>query len=128
MRGRALLIAGACLGFSAVALGAFGTHALQNTLSPRALEWWHTATAYQLPHSSVTMGLAFASARGHKLLLWAGWLIALGAAIFAGSLYVMALTGLTILGLITPIGGIFLLAGWATLGWAAWNSMAPPKD
>jgi uncharacterized membrane protein YgdD (TMEM256/DUF423 family) len=128
MRGRALLIAGACLGFSAVALGAFGTHALRNILSPRALEWWHTATAYQLPHSSVTMGLAFASARGHHLLLWAGWFIALGITIFAGSLYVMALTGLTVLGVITPLGGVLLLAGWATLGWAAWKSMEAPKN
>lgn len=123
MRGRALLIAGACLGFFAVALGAFGTHGLHATFNPKELEWWKTATAYLLPHSSVTLCLAFAASRGNRLFLWAGWLIAAGVTIFSGTLYIMALSGVVMLGAITPIGGLLLLMGWAIAGRAAWLSM-----
>jgi uncharacterized membrane protein YgdD (TMEM256/DUF423 family) len=111
------LVLAACLGFAGVALGAFGAHALKTHLSEQALGWWATGVQYHLVHAAVLLAIALSPLSG-RLKTIAVWTLALGTTVFSGSLYTMALTGITALGAITPIGGLLLLAGWAALVWA----------
>ncbi len=116
-----LALAASVTGFTAVALGAFGAHALDGRLSVEAQGWWETATFYGLVHAAVALALAL-SADGR--FARAGWAFVAGAALFSGSLYAMALMSLgggapRILGAVTPLGGLFFLAGWALTAIAA---------
>ncbi|MBD3769800.1 MAG: DUF423 domain-containing protein [Rhodobacterales bacterium] len=101
----------ALVGFLAVALGAFGAHALDGKLTAEGTDWWHTATLYALPHAAAVLAIALSGHRG--LVRTAGWLIGIGACIFAGTLYAMALGAPRWFGAITPLGGVLMLAGWA---------------
>ena len=108
----ALLRIAATFCFVAVALGAFGAHALKATLqSSGMLDAWNKAVLYHLVHAVALLALALYGAgnRGAYLLLAAGILF------FSGSLYTMALTNVRWLGAITPLGGLCFLAGWAWL-------------
>jgi uncharacterized membrane protein YgdD (TMEM256/DUF423 family) len=114
-------------GFLAVALGAFGAHGLRSKLASvadgaRRIEVWETAAHYHLAHA-VALGLvAYLCTRTSAAAATsAGYLFLAGIAIFSGSLYVLALTGIKVLGAITPLGGLCLLAGWAAVVWAAWR-------
>lgn len=111
------LIAG-ILGTIAVALGAFGAHGLKERLAalPEAAGWWQTATFYLLTHA-----VAVGALRGGV----AGWCWALGAAIFSGTLYALALGAPRWLGAVTPVGGGLLLAGWILFAARAVRSPAP---
>ena len=111
---RRVLAGGALLATLAVAAGAFGAHALRDTLGPRELGWWETATAYLLPHAVALVALP-ALPLPHIGLPAA--LLGGGALLFAGTLYVMALTGATWLGAVTPLGGTAMIAGWLLLAW-----------
>ncbi|MBT8404365.1 MAG: DUF423 domain-containing protein [Gemmatimonadetes bacterium] len=122
---RTFVIVASALGFLGVALGAFGAHALRDTLTPRDLEIFETAVRYQLIHAVALLGVAAAAARWPDvgtLLSASGWLMVGGVVVFSGSLYTLVSTGVRSFGAITPIGGVALLAGWATLGWAALRS------
>ncbi len=103
-----------------VALAAFGEHALRGRLSPIALSAFATGARYQLMHA-LAMGLAALAARGpaQPLAQTAAMLFAAGILLFSGSLYGLALTGIPMLGFITPFGGLALIAGWITLALAA---------
>ncbi|PHS73219.1 MAG: hypothetical protein COB22_02875 [Cycloclasticus sp.] len=107
---------GAILAFFAVALGAFGAHGLKNILSTESLAIFHTATDYQMWHS---IGLLFIGLLHlHKpsaLLLKAGWFMFAGILIFSGSLFILSVTGIKILGAVTPIGGVLFLIAWSML-------------
>jgi uncharacterized membrane protein YgdD (TMEM256/DUF423 family) len=116
---RPLVVAGALLGLSAVGLGAFGAHALEPRLTPEALGWWKTAVSYHLPHSAATVTMGALAARGFPGARPAGWLFAAGVTVFAGTLYLMAVTGIRVLGAVTPVGGLLMLAGWAALALGA---------
>ena len=107
--------AGALLGASGVALGAFGAHALRGTLDVAALGWWQTAVQYQMWHALALIGISALKLRGGA----AAWLIASGTLIFSGSLYAMALTGIRAFGAATPLGGLLLILGWLALARAA---------
>jgi len=99
----------AILGFTAVALGAFGAHGLKHLLAAHdTAAIWQTAVLYHLAHAVASL---WASDRRPAV----AWVWAAGITIFSGSLYVLALTNLRWLGAITPIGGILLLAGWAMI-------------
>ena len=102
----------AALCFVAVALGAFGAHALKATLqSSGMLDAWNKAVLYHFLHSLALLALALHGA-GNR----AAWfLLAAGILLFSGSLYAMALTNIRWLGAITPLGGLCFLAGWAWL-------------
>jgi uncharacterized membrane protein YgdD (TMEM256/DUF423 family) len=113
---RAILLAAAILGASAVMLGAFGAHALRSTLGAQQLGWWQSATQYQLAHAIALLVIATLPLRRAPL---AAACMALGTLIFSGTLYLMALGLPHWLGAITPIGGILLIAGWLVLGWSA---------
>jgi uncharacterized membrane protein YgdD (TMEM256/DUF423 family) len=117
------LLFAAAAGFSAVALGAFGAHALKPTLLARgSLETWHTASLYHLVHAVALLGVALATlggvAPGRALARAADCWLA-GTALFSGSLYFMALGGPRWLGPITPVGGVLLIAGWILVAFAA---------
>jgi uncharacterized membrane protein YgdD (TMEM256/DUF423 family) len=106
-----LAAAAALIGFLGVALGAFGAHALDGRLTAEGTDWWHTATLYVLPHAAAALAIALSPRAG--LVRTGGWCMVIGAAIFAGTLYAMALGAPRWFGAITPIGGVSLLAGWA---------------
>ena len=117
---RTFLLLGALFGFLGVALGAFGAHALRGRLSPEMLAVFETGVRYQMYHTLALLitGLVMARIDGW-LFHVAGWCFVAGILIFSGSLYALALTGVTVLGAITPIGGLAFLAGWACLAIAA---------
>ena len=114
---RTFLLIGAVLSFLGVALGAFGAHALKTRLSPDMLAVFDTAVRYQMYHAFAV--LIVAAAIGHignaRLLVMAGWFFFAGVLLFSGSLYALALTGVGMLGALTPIGGLLFLVGWACL-------------
>jgi uncharacterized membrane protein YgdD (TMEM256/DUF423 family) len=113
---RTLLLVGAVAGCIGVGFGAFGAHGLRGRLSPEMLAVFETGVRYQMYHALAILvtaaGLGFVDAR---LLRAGGWLFALGIVLFSGSLYALALTGVTRLGMITPLGGLAFLAGWVAL-------------
>ena len=101
---------------SLVGFGAFGAHALRGRLSPEMLAVFETGVRYQMYHAFAVLIVAVALARlDAPLIRAAGWAFTVGIVLFSGSLYAMALTGMTMLGAITPIGGVAFLAGWALL-------------
>lgn len=113
------IIAGAVNAAIAVMLGAFGAHALKEKLSERYLAIWETAVQYQMFHAIglLVIGVLASSALfgSSPQLNWAGYLILAGIIIFSGSLYALSLSGVGILGAITPIGGVLFIAGWIML-------------
>jgi len=111
---RTLLTFAGTLGFSAVALGAFGAHGLRDRLAPPLLEVYRTGVLYHLIHALAVLAVALAADRLRRPRLVAG-LFTAGIAIFSGTLYLLAITGRTWLGAVTPIGGLLLLAGWAAV-------------
>jgi uncharacterized membrane protein YgdD (TMEM256/DUF423 family) len=113
---RTLLLAGAVAAFVGVGFGAFGAHGLRGRLAAEMLVVFETGVRYQMYHALAILvtavGLGFVDSR---LLRLAGWLFTAGILLFSGSLYALALTGVTTLGMVTPIGGLAFLAGWACL-------------
>lgn len=110
------LAAAAVLGCLAVALGAFGAHALKARLDAPALDVWRTAVEYHFYHALALLGVALLMQRSPAPALhWAAAFFALGVLLFSGSLYALALSNVRGLGAITPIGGVLFLLGWATL-------------
>lgn len=111
------LALGAVYGFLGVALGAFGAHALKTRLSAGLLAVWKTAVEYQMYHALALLGvgLLLRQLGTSAPLQWAGAGFALGVLLFSGSLYALCLSGVRVLGAITPFGGMLLLAGWALL-------------
>jgi uncharacterized membrane protein YgdD (TMEM256/DUF423 family) len=106
------------LGFTAVAAGAFGAHAVRSRLTPAMMEIYRTGALYHLVHAVAALVVAAAGERlrrGRLILT----LFAAGILVFAGSLYALALTGTTILGAVTPLGGLLLLAAWALVAFEA---------
>lgn len=114
------VLTGAIYGFLGVAFGAFGAHALKARLAPEMLTVWKTAVEYQFYHALalVLVGL-IATQRPSIAITNAAICFALGVLVFSGSLYVLALSGVRWLGVITPIGGLLFLIGWVLLFWAA---------
>ena len=106
----------AIAGLIAVALGAFGAHALSSGFDDKATGWWETATLYLLVHAALATALS--ASDSEKYGIAAAVLIA-GALLFAATLYAMALGAPRWFGAITPIGGLGMLAGWALIAWAA---------
>jgi len=124
---RIFIVLAGLLGFSAVALGAFGAHGLRSRLESlpdgiKRLEWWNTAAHYHLTHA---LALGFAAWLVHRgagaSATVAGWSFVAGVALFSGSLYLMTITGHTKLGAITPLGGLFFLIGWGAVMAAGWR-------
>ena len=117
---RRWLFLAALMGALAVVMGAFAAHGLQAMLSERMLAVFETGARYHLVHA-LAMGLAALAARGRaaRLASLAAALFLAGTLLFSGSLYVLAFTGVTALGMITPLGGLSFIAGWIALALAA---------
>lgn len=118
------LIIGSIAMALAVALGAFGAHTLKNRLSADMLEIFQTGVQYHFYHA---LGLIFIGILAYHLpdtgwLRWAGWLMLGGIVIFSGSLYTLALSGISWLGAITPIGGTAFIIAWLILAVAILKS------
>lgn len=121
---RALGLAGAVAAFLAVALGAFGAHALRSRLSPDLLATFETGVRYHMYHALALLACAWAADRwSYPQIVWAGWLFVAGIALFAGSLYLLTLTGARWWGAVTPLGGLAFLAGWGCLAWGIAKGM-----
>ncbi len=124
---RIFIILSGLLGFTAVALGAFGAHGLQSRLGSlpdgvKRLDWWNTAAHYHLTHALALAVAAWLLHRGAgAAALVAGWAFVAGVTLFSGSLYVMTITGETKLGVITPFGGLLFLLGWGAIMVAGWR-------
>ena len=115
---RTFLLIGALAALIGVGFGAFGAHGLRERLSPEMLAVFETGVRYQMYHAFAILIVAVALARlDAPLVRAAGWSFTAGIVLFSGSLYTMALTGVTTLGAITPIGGVAFLIGWALLVW-----------
>jgi uncharacterized membrane protein YgdD (TMEM256/DUF423 family) len=117
---RSLLLLGSINAFLAVGLGAFGAHGLQKILSEQALQTWHTAVQYHFYHA---LGLLLIALLVEKLpaAVNVGWLMFAGILLFSGSLYALSLSGIKILGAITPLGGLCFLAAWLWLAVLAYR-------
>ena len=107
----------------AVALGAFAAHGLRARLSPEALQTFETGARYHMYHALALLAVAWAVTRwpGTAVSV-AGWLFIAGTLLFSGSLYLLAITGVRMLGAITPVGGFAFILGWLALAWAAWSA------
>ena len=117
---RTFLLIGAVAALVGVGFGAFGAHGLKGRLSPEMLAVFETAVRYQMYHAFAILLVALGNARlDGPWLRAAGWLFTAGILLFSGSLYVLALTGMTMAGAITPLGGLAFLAGWACVVVAA---------
>ena len=116
--GKRIAAAGAVLAALGIAAGAFGTHALRAVLDAKALGWWDTAVQYQMWSA---LGLVALGALPRRLGL-AAVLIGVGTLVFSGSLYSMAATGERWLGMVTPVGGVLMIAGWLLMGWRLFSS------
>jgi uncharacterized membrane protein YgdD (TMEM256/DUF423 family) len=111
------IILGAINAFLAVALGAFGAHGLEGKLEPKYLETWKTGVTYQMFHATGLLIIAVLLGKlpANSLLSWSGWLMLIGIILFSGSLYVLSVTQISILGAVTPFGGLAFLAAWILL-------------
>jgi uncharacterized membrane protein YgdD (TMEM256/DUF423 family) len=105
----------------AVAAGAFAAHGLRERLDARALEVFETGARYQMYHALAMIAVGLAVSAGVRGAAASGWLFQAGIALFSGSLYAIALSGVRALGPITPLGGLLFLAGWLWLAWSAWR-------
>ena len=107
---------GALMAGVGVGLGAFGAHGLRGRLSPEMLAVFETGVRYHMYHALALLATAALMPRiDGRAVIIAGWSFTTGILIFSGSLYALALTGVTTLGAITPIGGVAFLVGWIAL-------------
>ncbi|MFC4619923.1 DUF423 domain-containing protein [Camelliibacillus cellulosilyticus] len=109
------VILGAANAFVSIALGAFGAHGLKEKLSAHYMDIYHTGVQYHMMHA---LGLILIGILADKLssqsglMAWAGWIMFIGIVLFAGSLYLLSVTKIGVLGAITPIGGVAFLVSW----------------
>ena len=126
---RRVLATGAALALLAVVSGAFAAHGLKTMLDAHQLALFETAARYQMYHALALLVVGLlASARqfSRPLLKLAAFAFILGIFLFCGSLYLLALSGITWLGAITPLGGTAFLAGWLAMMIAALKPAASP--
>ena len=127
------LVAAGLNGMVAVAMGAGAAHGLRARLDPAALSWIETASRYQIWHALALLGVALllrrdGLGRHRRLAHAAGWAFLAGIVLFAGSLYLLALTDIRALTWVTPLGGLALIAGWAALVLLGVRCWRPPGE
>ena len=119
---RPFLLLSGFFGLTGVALGAFAAHALRARLSAEYLAVFQTGVHYQMIHALALLGVALLCRQiPGRLLAAAGGLFTLGILLFSGSLYLLTLSGIGALGIVTPFGGTAFLGGWLCLILAAWR-------
>lgn len=109
----------------AIAIGAFGAHGLAGKVSEKMLANWNTGAHYHIVHALalIVIGLLISKIGPTPSLHWAGWLILAGIILFSGSLYVMALTNIKVLGAVTPFGGVAFIIGWILVAIATFKKL-----
>jgi uncharacterized membrane protein YgdD (TMEM256/DUF423 family) len=119
--GRILAIAGVLLALATV-FGAFGAHALKAHLSPDRLQIYETAVRYHFFHALglLAIGLALRTIDSSPLR-WAAMLIVIGIVLFSGSLYALTFGAPRPMGIVTPVGGLALIAGWICFAAGVWR-------
>lgn len=122
--GRTWFAIGAVAAALAVALGAFGAHALRSRVDPGLLSTWQTAVDYHFYHALglLAVGAVLQRWPASAALRWSARLLLLGMLLFCGSLYLLVLFEARWLGALTPLGGIAFMAGWLLLAFAAWRT------
>ncbi len=123
MNTRRFILLAAISGLFAVALGAFGAHILKKILTPEEVQFFETGVRYQFYHTFALLIVAITSRYlSHRWTAIAGWLFVAGIAFFSGSLYLLAVAeafgmgdSVSILGPMTPIGGVLFMGGWLAL-------------
>lgn len=116
-----LIIIASVFGILAVILGAFGAHALKSLLDPAGLEVWKTAVSYQFYHTLALLFVSLLPASNGRAGNIAAWFFSLGILLFSGSLYLIStkeilnISQLSVLGPLTPVGGLFFILGWISL-------------
>lgn len=119
---RIIIILSAALMALAVALGAFGAHALKTHLSSEMLHTWETGVKYHFYHALGLLLIGILAVYAPSVYLkWSAILLCAGVVLFSGSLYALSLSGIKILGAITPLGGLSFIAGWILLILAVWK-------
>lgn len=102
--------------FLAVVFGAFGAHLLKGELDPALMEVYQTAVFWHVVHALALLGVAWLDLHlADAKIPWTGALFSVGIVLFSGSLYVLSLTGLKWMGVVTPVGGLSFLAGWVLM-------------
>ena len=111
------IILGAINALLAVGLGAFGAHGLEGKVEPKYLEVWKTGVLYQMFHALglIALGIIAGNVPATSLLSWSGWFMLAGIVLFSGSLYALTLSGIKVLGAVTPLGGVAFLISWIML-------------
>ena len=119
---RQFLLMGAIFAGIAVGAGALGTHSLKGMLDAPMLAAFETAARYQMYHA---LGLCIVASAIERYpdgrFQTVGWLFTTGILFFAGSLYILSLSGIRWLGAMTPLGGAAFIAGWALFAWELWR-------
>lgn len=123
---KTIFISGVVLGALAVVLGAFAAHGLEKVVAAEAIATFETGVKYQMYHALVLLVLGSLQQLTEKDKKWVYYFFVLGIALFSFSIYLLALNSLTsfdfkIIGVITPIGGVFLIMGWVLLGYKSWK-------
>jgi uncharacterized membrane protein YgdD (TMEM256/DUF423 family) len=119
---RTILLSAAIMLALAVAIGAFGAHALKPKLTEEMMQLYKTGVEYHFYHALGLLLIGMISIMWPSgWLNWSALLIGLGIILFSGSLYVMAISGIKWVGAITPIGGLSFIAGWILLFVAVWK-------
>ncbi|HEX9878750.1 MAG TPA: DUF423 domain-containing protein [Candidatus Binatia bacterium] len=119
---RLFFVLGSLSALLAVSLGAFAAHGLKGRLSAELLEAFEVGVRYHMLHALALLAVAWAWSRWPRTeIVLAGWLFLAGSALFSGSLYLLATTGVRWLGIITPLGGLAFILGWLVLAWGAWQ-------
>lgn len=116
---KSLRVVAALLGAAGVILGAFGAHALRDSLAASQLSSWQTAVQYLFWHAIAALALMHSTAAERAGVRAAVVLFVLGTIAFSGSLFALALSGPRWLGPVTPMGGLLLISGWLMLAWTS---------
>jgi uncharacterized membrane protein YgdD (TMEM256/DUF423 family) len=121
---RTFIIIAAIIGFLGVALGAFGAHGLAATFEANGRAGtFDTAMQYQMVHALALLAVAWLESKSpDRLIRWAGFLFIAGVVLFSGSLYILSIFDVRIMGAVAPLGGMAFLGGWALLTVAAWRT------
>lgn len=126
---RKYMLFGAISAFIGVAAGAFGAHGLEPRLPADLLAVYETGVRYELVHALALLFVGLAADRWpSRGWTRAAWMFVAGTVLFSGSLYALAITGVRVLGAITPIGGICFLLGWIFSIWTAWRTVPGATD
>lgn len=111
-------------GLCSVVLGAFGAHALRDKLPERLMQAFHTAVEYQMYHSLALMMACYLAYQWPEssYMKWSAYLFCAGIIFFSGSLYLLSVTGLKLMGPITPVGGVMFIMAWLLLSFGIWEN------